>query len=112
MNKNGFTLVELMGILVILGVLLVFTVPSITKTLKNSEVKEMEEYEETVCAAAKSYVEVKRLDYPQEIKFKKLRDEGYLSGNVKNPENGNFEKDRHVRVRSQDGKVYCTFSAH
>ena len=70
MNQKGFTLVELMGILVILGVIIVFTVPSITKTLKNSETNELKEYQNTICLAAKSYVELENKGFPENnIKF-------------------------------------------
>lgn len=111
MNKRGFTLVELMGILVILGVLLIFTVPSITKTLKNSETKENTEYENTVCLAAKSYMEVNRYDYPREITFKTLRDEGYLSTTLKNPETDSLDSDsKKVKISSDSGNIVCTFN--
>lgn len=111
MNKKGFTLVELMGILVILGVLLIFTVPSITNTLKSSKVKEKEEYEKTVCLAAKSYIEVKRYAYPKTIEFSKLRSEGFLYNKLKNPETNKVDSgDRKVIADIADGEVVCTFN--
>lgn len=112
MNKKGFTLVELMGILVILGVMLVFTVPAITKTLKNSEANEMAEYEKTVCMAAQTYVEVKRYSYPKTIKFKTLRDNGYLSTTLKNPKTETLDSDnKKVTIKSSSGNISCTFSS-
>jgi competence protein ComGC len=39
MNKNGFTLVELMAVLVIIGLLLVLTIPNIVKISKQSKAK-------------------------------------------------------------------------
>lgn len=112
MNKKGFTLVELMGILVILGVMLVFTVPAITKTLKNSEANEIAEYEKTICMAARSYVETKRYNYPQTITFKKLRENGYLSSTLKNPKSDALDSSsKKVTIKSVSGEIKCTFSS-
>jgi type IV pilus assembly protein PilA len=109
MNQKGFTLVELMGILVILGIIIVVTVPSITKTLKNSETNELEEYQKTVCLAAKSYVQVEKKSVPQSgIKFSTLRNNGYLSSSVKNP-NGSNDDNSTVNVVVKDGELSCTF---
>lgn len=113
MNQKGFTLVELMGILVILGVIIVVTVPSITKTLKNSETNELAEYQKTVCLAAKSYVEVENKGFPQNgITFSKLRSEGYLSSSLKNPETNALDAGtRTVNIKLENGKEVCTFSS-
>ena len=111
MNKKGFTLVELMGILVILGVMLVFTVPAITSTLKSSEANEIREYEKTVCMAAKTYMEVNRYNYPKTVKFKTLRNNGYLSSTLKNPETDSLDSDnRNVTISLSSGKATCAFS--
>ena len=110
MNRKGFTLVELMGVLVILGVLLIVTVPTITKTLNNTKENEIKEYEKTVCLAVKSYVEVKRFSYPKEVKFSVLRSEGYLSTRLKNPETGKLDSgDRKVRIELSNGTLVCSF---
>lgn len=110
MNKRGFTLVELMGVLVILGVLLIFTVPTVTKTLKNSEKNEKAEYDNTVCLAVKSYVEIKREVYPFTISLGELRDEGYLSTSLKNPETDSLDADSvRVKISMSSGKAVCTY---
>lgn len=113
MNQKGFTLVELMGILVILGVIIVFTVPSITKTLKNSETNQLKEYQNTVCLAAKSYVELEGLSFPTNgITFSTLRSKGYLSSSLKNPETNALDSgSKTVSIKIDDGKEVCTFSS-
>ena len=110
MNEKGFTLVELMGILVILGLLLVLTVPSITNTLKKSQDNQVAEYEKTVCMAAKSYIEVNRYSYPKTIVFSTLRNNGFLSPNLKNPSRDTVDGGKSkVTIKLTDGEVVCTF---
>lgn len=113
MNQKGFTLVELMGILVILGVIIVFTVPSITKTLKNSETNELKEYQNTICLAAKSYVEIEDKGFPENnITFSTLRSKGYLSSSLKNPKTNSLDSgSRTVSIKIEDGKEVCSFSS-
>jgi hypothetical protein len=99
-KEKGFTLVELMGILVILGVLLIFTVPTITKTLNQSKAKDEEEYKNTVCLAAKTYLNINKssdasienfwnqttgTSVSKKVSLAILADEGYLADNLKNP---------------------------
>lgn len=120
MKKNGFTLVELMGILVILGILLIFTVPTITKTLKGSQENDQKEYEETVCSAAKTYISMNKEISPYDafsesangnvsISIKtKLIDEGYLADNIKNPTT-KATPTGNVTVRKASGKITCSF---
>lgn len=56
-KANGFTMIELLGIITIIGVLLVMTVPSLTNTLKNSEEKTYENFSDNLLIAAETYVE-------------------------------------------------------
>lgn len=53
--KKGFTLVEIIGVIVILGVLAAFSVPALTKTLKKSADKEYEEFVKNISIAAENY---------------------------------------------------------
>ena len=43
-KKKGFTLVELLGVIVILGILLLIGIPAVTNTLANAKKKTFEEY--------------------------------------------------------------------
>lgn len=56
-KKNGFTLIELIGIIVILGVLVVIGVPSLLKTLNNNKNKEYETFEKNLFLATESYIQ-------------------------------------------------------
>ena len=51
-KKNGFTLVELLAVIVILAVILVIAVPKITDTIKNSKIASFESSAKTIAAQA------------------------------------------------------------
>lgn len=120
-KENGFTLVELMGILVILGILLIVTVPTITKTLKNSQNNEKKEYENTICAAAKTYLSIEKESYDDfwnrttgtsisaTVNIQNdLKDEGYIADNLKNPTS--YTKVKVTRYISTDKNMDCVLT--
>src|SRR5574344_580063 len=55
MNKKGFTLVELLGVIVILGVIASLTVPTITGIIKNNKEKTYNAQVNTIIDAAKNW---------------------------------------------------------
>lgn len=57
MKQNGFTLIELIGVVAIIALVMVVAVPQVMSTLNNSSVKETEAFENDLELAAESYVE-------------------------------------------------------
>ena len=55
-NKKGFTLIELIGIIIILGVIVIIGIPSIMKILENNKNKKYEVFEKNLFLAAETYV--------------------------------------------------------
>lgn len=55
-NNKGFTLVELIGIIIILGLTIIIGVPSLLNTLKSNENTEYETFKETLFLAAETYI--------------------------------------------------------
>ncbi len=51
-KKNGFTLVELLAVIVILAIILVIAIPKITDTIKNSKIASFESSAKTIAAQA------------------------------------------------------------
>ena len=51
-KQNGFTLVELLAVIVILAIILVIAVPKITDTIKNSKIASFESSAKTIAAQA------------------------------------------------------------
>ena len=56
MKKRGFTLVELLAVIVILGVVFLFIVPRLSTLIKKGEKNQKDILEERVLIAAKEYV--------------------------------------------------------
>ncbi len=57
MKQNGFTLIELIGVVAIIALVMVITVPQIMSTMTKSSVKKTESFEKDLELAAESYVE-------------------------------------------------------
>ena len=55
-EKNAFTLVELLAVIVILGITFMFILPSLTGLVSNGNKTEKELIEERIISAAKEYV--------------------------------------------------------
>lgn len=111
MNKKlGFTLVELMAVLVVLGLILLMSVPSITSTLQKSKEQKAQEQENALCTAARSYFELEKddagkvLKVPQKIKITDLINKEYVK--EENVEDINKEKSACLKIVSS--KMQCS----
>lgn len=56
MNKKGFTLVELIGVITLLAVIVVISVPIVTSSIKNTKNKAYNEQVNTIVNNAKKWV--------------------------------------------------------
>lgn len=88
MNNKGFTLLEVMGVLVLLVVILLVTIPNITNTIKKTNLDKMEDYKKTICLAAETYIVQENIEIGSslEIKGTTLVSKNYLSDNLTNPD--------------------------
>ena len=57
MNKKGFTLVELLAVIVIMALLMAFAFPSIQGLVNSNKEKKYEAYEKSMTEYAKAYFE-------------------------------------------------------
>lgn len=83
--KKGFTLIEVVGIIVILGVIALFSIPALTKTLKDSSEKSYEDYEKDIKLAAESYFHSETdgvINDKYFVKVGTLAEEGYLKKQI------------------------------
>ena len=67
MKKKGFTLVELLGVIIILGIILMFAVPSITKYMKRGTIEYYHSLEKELKTTGMDYLETYRSLLPRQI---------------------------------------------
>ena len=79
-NNKGFTLVELLAVMVILITISLVSVGAVTESLTRRDVKECEEQQQLAVGMAKIYFS---LNNQNSVTVKKLKDEGYFDGNKK-----------------------------
>ena len=89
MNKKGFTLTELLVVIVILGIIAMITVPIINNAIADSRKKTYEEQERSIVNAAKLYMANYSTELPAEnkcISVEDLKEKGLLKyKDIKNP---------------------------
>ena len=83
--QKGFTLMELLGVIVILSLLMIILVPNVLEQLNNKKSEVTKAQEETVRTAAELYVDNHPNEYKEGthcISFNELQDSGVLSENL------------------------------
>ena len=109
---KGFTLIELMGVIVILAVLAVIVVVGVDKMILNGKQDLYEKQITMIELSAEEWL----TDYPEfrptsedvplVIPLQTLVDAGYINGNIQNPKTGeNFDLSIQIRIT----KVENTF---
>lgn len=72
MKQNGFTLIELIGVVAILALIMVVTIPQLMSTMTKSNVKELESFAYDLETSAMTYVENEWSDFKIEyLKYNK-----------------------------------------
>ena len=88
-DKNGFSLVELLAVVVIIGLLSAIAIVSVNSIIKNAEKKYYDTQKNTLKMAAQSYTQYNRNSLPKSIgqsrniTLKELKDKKYV-GEIKN----------------------------
>lgn len=90
MKDRGFTLVELMAVIVILGIIALIAVPNVLKTINNSKGKLSTVQESTLEKACKNYVtaNVGTVDNCKFVTLDILHKGGFLENNSFKDPNG------------------------
>ena len=80
MKKNGFTLAELLGVIILLGVLLVIVVPVVGNSIVQSKQKAYDKQIDTVITSAKNWAadNIDNVDDWLQIDIGTLKQEGFL----------------------------------
>jgi len=112
MNKKGFTLVELLAVLVIIGLLAVTIIPVVTNNIIDSKEKTRDMQKSSIIEASKNYhadnIGTLNIDSEDDIviPLQVLMDEGYLTDNYKDPVSGqNYDlSNSNVTIKKVDNK--------
>lgn len=106
MKNKAFTLIELLGVIVILSVLAVITVPLITSSITSSKQNLHDRQIEMIKNAAERYVTDNALTFnDNQVCVKTLKEEGYLkSESILDPNDQKREIDGCVKVNKTDNK--------
>lgn len=86
MNRNGFTLAELLGVVVILSILSLIAVTTVDTKLKEGRIKTCLTQEKNIIEGAKIWL----IDHPKTtngttVKVSDLEEQGYIESDLKNP---------------------------
>ena len=83
MKNKGFTLIELIGTIVIIALIALIIIPAIGRTLKTGIEKSEKQIENNIILAAKNYFS----DNPKATcgELKTLQEEGYIDYKIKSP---------------------------
>ncbi len=96
MEKNGFTLVELIAIIAVLAAIFLVSFPSFLNMAKDDDEKEYNEMIETICLAGRSYIYSNMSNYGElsqvgstiDISVEKLVNYESVNGNLINIKTG------------------------
>ena len=110
-NNKGFTLVETIAVIIILGVILSIAVPSITNVVKSTNKNRMISDAETFISEVKEYVESDTIgNTPKDNKYKLVDIKSKLS---KSPYGKEYKKNSYVDITNYsvcltDGEYQAT----
>ena len=119
LNNKGFTLIELVAIVVVLTAIFLVAVPVITKMSKDSETKKYNVFVDLVCDAAKSYVYSNPDDFDLDetgdsevIMISELIDEGLVSSTMRDPKKDVLASTGSVILEvSNDLSLICSYQS-
>ena len=113
MKNKGFTLAELLGVMVILSLISIITVPAVTESLNSHKTKLCNSQIDEIIAAAKIWGTENKLKLPDKegesytIDLETLAEYGYIDAKINNPvTNENFDLEDTVVTITRKGKRY------
>lgn len=119
-QKNGFTIIEVMGVIILLSIIGLITIPIITGTMKSSREKLYETQIDNLKSAARLYVvdplendkkNIKKLENGEiesfDISLDNLKKQGKIDKNFENPKTGEpFKGCIYVKVTTNENGIF------
>ena len=118
MNTKGFTLIELVTIILILAAIFLVSFPNFLNTAKMDEEKKYEEMEESLCLAGESYIYSNIDSFSEalttggriEVSIKELIIYGNVKSDLINPKtNKKVENDNLIFTVLNNGALKCVY---
>ena len=112
MKKKGFTLVELLAVIVILSLVLVIAVPSVNRYIKQSKEKAYNTQISTIIEAAQAYASAnsgllpRKEEFVVKITLGQLKSSGLIKEEVKNPNDDKYFDDALTIEIKKKGETY------
>ncbi len=114
MKKNGFTLIEITAVALLLGIIAVLIIPKVNNTIKMNKAKVCDSIKNTAEDAAKSYtyLNISEVDNAiatdgyAEITLYKLMQEGLINKKLENPYNNEPISTSNVVKVEKNGNEY------
>ena len=104
MNKRGFTLIELIGTVVLISLMVLIIVPTVNRVIKMSQVAVDRQLDDNLLLAARNWASDHKSELPKNvgwvynIQLSKLKEDGYLDSELKKPSTGEDYGDRCVQI--------------
>lgn len=107
--RKGFTLVEMLGIITVLAVMLLVTFPALSKSIKQIQTNNSNNFYNSLRISAEAYVGINQDRFPEldtpggivEVKIQELYDSNLLKD-----KNNNFSLNSKVTIESQGDGTY------
>ena len=116
--KKGFTLVELLGVIVILGLIAMIAIPTINSALNSSRQKAYDEQVDTIEDTARTYMSKNSLKLPNQtegngcyVSVATMQKAGLLnSDDIENPKYKKGSTDEEENFENFNGYVIITYT--
>ena len=111
-NRKGFTLVELLAVIVILALLLVISVPAVSKWIDRSRKENLDSQKSMLVMATQSYIENHTESLPKavgestKIKASDLTAINYLNSDIKDGSDRNCTNNSYVTITKKENNNY------
>lgn len=114
-NKRGFTLIEVMGVILVLALVLLVTAPTLLKSIKKGEEKQYDAFLEDLYLATESYIQSNKDQYKElltiggtiGINIETLQNENLIKHTLKNPNTGeDVTKQSYVEITVKSDGTY------
>jgi len=109
-KKNGFTFVELLGVITIIGILSLIAVPTIEKIVKENKEQIYQKQLDNIVLSLKNWASDNRKFLPEKdgeeltITLSNLKADGYIEYDVKNPKtNKCFDNEMLLKIVNESG---------